>query len=179
MRLPDFVSGGQPSLVRLDIEADIEYLVVEGATHYYQATGDGKWLSFILPKLEKSIGHDFGRQTLGPGAGLVKRGFAIDTWDFTYKPGAGTNRRINAETRWQSCTATAQPSSGHESTGMDERPAGRFKGDRMAQRLNDLKAQHVQAHLWNGKFFIHQLRWTGPGWTTRKTSGCRCRIPTP
>jgi hypothetical protein len=50
---------------------------------------------------EAREGHwlrDVGRQTLGPGARTGQAGFTIDTWDFTYRPGAGTNRRINAET---------------------------------------------------------------------------------
>ena len=87
------------SLVRLDIEADIEYLVVEGAMHCYQATGDDEWLKRVLPKLEKGIDYATSdAKRWDPAHGLVKRGFTIDTWDFTYRPGAGTNRRINAET---------------------------------------------------------------------------------
>ena len=43
------------SLVRLELEADVEYLVVEGAWQYYRMTGDDKWLASVLPSLEK--GH--------------------------------------------------------------------------------------------------------------------------
>ena len=32
------------ALVRLELEADIEYLVVEGATYLYKITGDNQWL---------------------------------------------------------------------------------------------------------------------------------------
>ena len=32
------------SLVRLELEADIEYLVVEGAVYLYKTTGDDEWL---------------------------------------------------------------------------------------------------------------------------------------
>lgn len=32
------------SLVRLEIEADVEYLVVEGAKHIYRVNGDTEWL---------------------------------------------------------------------------------------------------------------------------------------
>ena len=43
------------TLVRLELEADIEYLVVEGAMYLYQITGDNNWLRSVLPKLEKGI----------------------------------------------------------------------------------------------------------------------------
>ncbi len=67
--------------------------------HCYQATGDEEWLQRVLPKLEKGIGYATSdAKRWDPARGLVKRGFTIDTWDFTYRPGAGTNRRINAET---------------------------------------------------------------------------------
>ena len=45
------------ALVRLEIEADVEYLVVEGAVEYYQVTGDDAWLASALPKLEKAIDY--------------------------------------------------------------------------------------------------------------------------
>ena len=45
------------SLVRLELEADIEYLVVEGAVYLYKTTGDDAWLKKVLPKLEKGIDY--------------------------------------------------------------------------------------------------------------------------
>ncbi len=41
------------TLVRLELEADIEYLVVEGALYLYRTTGDDEWLRQALPRLEK------------------------------------------------------------------------------------------------------------------------------
>ena len=45
------------ALVRLELEADIEYLVVEGAWQYYRMTGDDKWLASVLASLEKGIDY--------------------------------------------------------------------------------------------------------------------------
>ena len=41
------------SLVRLELEADIEYLMVEGAVYIYKTTGDNDWLKKVLPKYTK------------------------------------------------------------------------------------------------------------------------------
>ena len=66
------------------LEADVEYLVVEGAMHYYRMTGDDRWLASVLPRLEKGIEY----QTSDPkrwdaAARLCIRPYTIDTWDFT------------------------------------------------------------------------------------------------
>ena len=78
------------SLVRLELEADIEYLVVEGAWQYYRMTGDDKWLASVLPALEKGVDY----MTSDPmrweeSLGLCIRPYTIDTWDFTNDPASG------------------------------------------------------------------------------------------
>jgi len=42
---------------RLELEADVEYLVVEGVMLYYKATGDFEWVKKVLPSLEKAINY--------------------------------------------------------------------------------------------------------------------------
>ena len=76
--------------VRLEIEADIEYLMVEGAVAVYKATGDDEWIAKALPKLEKGIEYMMNDPKRWDNErGLVKRAFTIDTWDFVYnKPGS-------------------------------------------------------------------------------------------
>lgn len=79
------------SLVRLELEADIEYLVVEGAVYLYRTTGDDAWLEWARPKLEKGIDYiTSDPKRWDEALGLVKRPFTIDTWDFTCRPDAGT-----------------------------------------------------------------------------------------
>ena len=45
------------SLVRLELEADIEYLMVEGCLQAWRVTGDDAWLRRALPRLEKGIDY--------------------------------------------------------------------------------------------------------------------------
>ena len=44
-------SNDHLALVRIEIEADVEYLVVEGAYTVYKATGDEAWIRKVLPRL--------------------------------------------------------------------------------------------------------------------------------
>ena len=148
------------ALVRLEIEADIEYLVVEGAMCCYRVTGDDGWLKSVLPKLEKGIEY----ATSAPERwdnehGLVKRGYTIDTWDFTYMPDAGTNRRIEAGKTpmaimhgdnsgvWQAMNQLAW---------MNRRFGNEQKAREWERRAGELRANMFK-YLWNGRFFMHQL----------------------
>ena len=146
------------ALVRLEIEADVEYLVVEGAVEYYQVTGDDAWLARALPKLEKAIDYMTSSPKRWDAAhGLVKRAFTIDTWDFAYgRP--NDNRRI------EDCTpmsimhgdnsgvyqAMRQLAWCRRRFGDEERAA---EWDARAERLRE----NMFRWLWNGRFFIHQL----------------------
>lgn len=146
------------ALVRLEIEADIEYLVVEGAMDCYRVTGDIDWLKKYLPRLEKGIEYITSSPKRWDEAhGLVKRALTIDTWDFAYRE-PGTNRRIS-----------------------DGMPMGIMHGDNSGvyQAMNQLayfnrllgntekavewekRAEQIRTamfrYLWNGKFFIHTL----------------------
>ncbi len=99
-------------LARLELEADVEYLVVEGAMYYYQMVGDDNWLRWALPKLEKGIDYmTSDPKRWDPEKGLVKRPFTIDTWDFTPEKRSGMdrrvhwfNRRLNREAKAKACT---------------------------------------------------------------------------
>lgn len=88
------------ALVRLEIEADIEYLIVEGAMQVYRATGDLAWLIKMLPKLEKGIEYcTSSPKRWDKEHGLVKRAYTIDTWDITYDPNSVHDRRIHENER--------------------------------------------------------------------------------
>lgn len=80
---------------RMPIEADLEYLLVEGVYTNWQATGDTAYVREWLPALEKGMKYEmsdplrWSKEYL-----LVKRPYSIDTWDFTSEPdqliGVGT-----------------------------------------------------------------------------------------
>lgn len=147
------------SLVRLELEADIEYLVVEGAVYLYKTTGDDAWLKKVLPKLEKGIDYMMSdEKRFDKEHGLVKRPFTIDTWDFTYLPDAGVNRRINPNSPM---SIMHGDNSGiyqamNQLAWFNRRLGNEEKAQEWEVRAEVLKG-NIFKHLWNGKFFIHQL----------------------
>ena len=147
------------SLVRLELEADIEYLVVEGAVYLYRTTGDDGWLREVLPKLEKGIDYiTSDPKRWDSERGLVKRPFTVDTWDFTCLKDAGTNRRIEENTPM---SIMHGDNSGvyqamRQLAWFNRRLGREEKAKNWEARAEALK-ENIFRHLWNGKFFIHQL----------------------
>ena len=147
------------AMCRLDIEADVEYLLVEGATYCYRISGDDAWLARALPRLEKAIDYMTSDPKRWDAAhGLVKRGYTIDTWDFTYEPASVTNRTLTPATPqaimhgdnsgvYQAMTQLAW---------LNDRLGRAEKAVAWRARADALKAAMYQ-HLWNGRFFFHQL----------------------
>jgi hypothetical protein len=72
---------------RLPVEADLEYLMVEGAYYIWQATGDNAYIREWLDDLEQGM-HYAMSDPLRWSAKyqLVKRGYTLDTWDFMQLP---------------------------------------------------------------------------------------------
>ncbi len=144
--------------VRLEIEADIEYLMVEGAVRIYRVTGDDAWICSILPKLEKGIDyltHDPDRWD--EEHGLVKRPFTIDTWDFTFGR-SGDNRRIEPDTPMS--VMHGDNSGVYQAMRQLAWLRGRFGDPEKAEAWNrraDMIRENMFRYLWNGRFFIHQL----------------------
>ena len=151
------------SMVRLDLEADVEYLAVEAAHRYWRMNGDNAWLAKYLPRLEKAIDW----QTSDPQhwnaeAGLCIRPFTIDTWDFTPAPYTGHDRRIHP--------GEPMPAMHGDNTGVYQamrqlaamnRALGRAeKASDWERRAETLKV-NIFRHLWNGRYFIHQKFFNG------------------
>jgi len=152
------------ALVRLELEADVEYLVVEGATNYYKVFGDNAWLSKVLPKLEKSIEYmTSDKDRWDAEHGLVKRPFTIDTWDFKYGY-SGEDRRIDPDTPM---SIMHGDNSGVYQAMLQlawmnrklEREEKALYWEEKAQKLRE----NMFRYLWNGSFFIHQLHLGHPG----------------
>ena len=147
------------SLVRLELEADIEYLVVEGAVYVYKATGDDNWLKRVLPSLEKGINYiTSDKKRWDSERGLVKRPFTIDTWDFTNSPDSNYNRRINPN---EPMSIMHGDNSGvyqamHQLAWFNRRLGNEPTAKEWEARAEIIKTNMFK-YLWNGKFFIHQL----------------------
>ncbi|NND70268.1 MAG: hypothetical protein HKN43_01685 [Rhodothermales bacterium] len=89
--------------VRVPVEADVEYRLVNAAYRTWQANGDTEWIAGLLAPLslalEYSTSHPW---RWDPVHELVKRAYTIDTWDFDYTAGRHPwlNFQITDETFW-------------------------------------------------------------------------------
>ena len=146
------------ALVRLELEADIEYLVVEGAMQVYRATGDFAWLQRVLPSLERGIEyitHDPKRWDAAHG--LVMRPHTIDTWDFIDAPTTGTDRRIHDG---EPMSIMHGDNSGvyqamQQLVWINEKAGNAEKAAEWRRRAEEIR-ENMFRYLWNGKFFVHQ-----------------------
>jgi hypothetical protein len=69
--------------VRMPVEADVEYLFVEGVYFAWKMTGDDAWMRRQLAAAVRAMDYSFtDRSRFSTKYGLVKRGYTIDTWDF-------------------------------------------------------------------------------------------------
>jgi hypothetical protein len=70
-------------VVRMPVEADVEYLFVEGVYFAWKATADDAWMARQLDAAVRALDYSFGDPArFSTKYGLVKRGYTIDTWDF-------------------------------------------------------------------------------------------------
>lgn len=151
--------GNKFGLCRLELEADIEYLMVEGCELIWQATGDDEWLLRQLPRLERGLQYMMTSPIRWDAAhGLVKRPHTLDTWDFTDRMSSGTDRMIRPEDPMGLFHG--------DNTGLYDalrrlaRMVRRFGDEAKAQRLEETAAglrERIMRHLWNGSFFRHFL----------------------
>ena len=70
-------------MVRMPVEADVEYLFVEGVYFAWKSTADDAWMGRQLDAAIRAMDYSFtDRARFSTKYGLVKRGYTIDTWDF-------------------------------------------------------------------------------------------------
>ena len=145
------------SLVRLELEADVEYLVVEGAWQYYRMTGDDVWLASVLPALEKGIDYITSSPKRWDKAhGLCIRPYTIDTWDFTFDPESQKNRRVRGPMCAMHGDNTGVYQAMNQLAWLNDRLGDGAKAAAWRKRAEALRA-NIMKHLWNGRFFVHQL----------------------
>jgi hypothetical protein len=83
----EIYSGEGIQMHRLPVEADLEYLVVEGAWYIWQAGGDNEYIRQWMEGLEKGLYYSMGDPLRwSKKYQLVKRGYTLDTWDFMQLP---------------------------------------------------------------------------------------------
>ncbi len=144
--------------IRLEMEADVEYLMTEAVHTIWQATGDAEGLRRRLPAVERGIRYNMTDPTRWDAQhGALKRTFSIDTWDFTYGV-SDENRRIEPTMPmgimhgdnsglYQACRQLAAM---HRRTGNAEQAAHwERQGAELRERINRL--------CYNGKYYTHQI----------------------
>ena len=146
------------ALIRLELEADIEYLVVEGATYLYRTTGDDAWLASVLPALERGIDYmTSDPKRFDAERGLVKRLFTIDTWDFAYGRSTLDRRIYNDSPMSIMHGDNSGVYAAMQQLAWFNRRLGREQKAQEWEARAATVRENMFKHLWNGKFFIHQL----------------------
>ena len=145
------------SMVRLELEADVEYIMVQYASVLYQVDGDLAYIEGILPRLEKAIDYmTSDEKRWNPELGLVVRPYTIDTWDFTTEIESGLDRRIYMDRLCAMHGDNSGVFAAMRTLSRFNRLLGRGeKAKEWDERAEKLK-ESMMRHLWNGKFFIHQ-----------------------
>lgn len=146
-------------LCRLEIEADIEYLMVEGVYYAWQATGDDQWLKKALPKLEKGLNYIMTDTTRWDKKhGLAKRVYTIDTWDFTNEIASQNVRDIlpNAPMGIMHGDNTGLYRAMRLLAKMYDRVGDAGAAAKWNASADSLKVR-IDKYLWNGKFYKHYL----------------------
>ena len=151
--------GSRFGLCRLELEADVEYLMAEGVHMIWQATGDDGWLRRNLPRVEKGLRYIMTDPLRWDARhGLAKRPRTLDTWDFLDR----------ADSSWDRAVRPDDPMGifHGDNTGLynakllmakmyrhlgDEAAAARHEEESAALR------ERIMTHLWNGRFFRHFL----------------------
>lgn len=155
---------------RKDVEADLEFLFVQGVYEAWQFTGDDEWLRARLPAMRRGLEYLMSDPLRWDAEyGLVRRPYTIDTWDFEYGPTTTSPDGKPAPRHWIDADTTWGIFHG-DNTGLahamelmarieervgDPAEAGRWRMESLAlmERLNDLS--------WNGSFFYHFLQSEG------------------
>ena len=153
-----FFPGGL-ALGRIEMEADIEFLMVEGVWQVYQATGDTEWLRWMLPRLEKGIDYCTSHEKRWePSMGLVKREFSVDMFDFTHGKYFGKPRLIYEDSPMSVFYGdnTGVYAAMRTLARMRRIFGDAEKADSWEERAETLR-QNIVRYLWNGKIFTHNL----------------------
>jgi hypothetical protein len=145
---------------QIQVEADREYLYVEGVWTAWQATGNDAWLRGNIESMERALEHLWGNTNRWePGLGLIKRAFTIDTWDFEQgSTEKHVRRSIDENTRWG--IMHGDNTGAYQAARLLARMERHFGREDWAT-LWDSRAEALKDNLnktaWNGHFYTHQV----------------------
>lgn len=154
-----YEEGMDFGLCRLELEADIEYLMVEGVHMIWQATGDDQWLIQAMPKLEKGLDYICSDPLRwDKHYQLAKRPRTLDTWDFLDNMRSSYDRAIHPD---DPMGIFHGDNTGLYNARLIMAKLHRYLGNEAAaKRHEELAAvlrERIMTLLWNGDFFRHFL----------------------
>ncbi len=142
---------------RTPVEADVEFLYVQGVYQAWQAGAGNEFALRHLGAMRKAVTYSLQDPLRWDAAkGLIRRPFTVDTWDFEVAPGNAPRHDIDAYTRWGifhgdntgMVQALRMLASMEEQIGDPAMGAvWRAIADGMLDRINLLS--------WNGSFYRH------------------------
>lgn len=160
-----YVGGTVGGVTRLDVEADVEFLLVQAAYETWQATGDDTWMESILSGLDKAMTYIRTDETRwSEKYGVAIRANTIDTWDYSY-----TNEHRAVSPWWEpkaGFSKTAMCIFYGDNTGYYQAACMladmyRVTGDtsRMNYWLSEASAvrENLMEVAWNGDYFAHMV----------------------
>ncbi|MFH0907054.1 MAG: trehalase family glycosidase [bacterium] len=141
----DFCPGG-----RMEVEADVEYLMVLAVYKAWQATGDNIWMFSHLDQMERGLNYSISDPIRWSSLyQLIKRAFTIDTWDFQWGDGS---QRLNENTVFG--FMSGDNSGIYEASRLLSKMFGIY-GNNEKQKYWQKKAEQIKQsaneHLWNRK----------------------------
>ncbi|UCG27716.1 MAG: hypothetical protein JSV24_12220 [Bacteroidales bacterium] len=150
--------------VRVPVEADVEYRFIKAVYLAWQATGDDRFLRELLPSMEMALDyirvHSY---YWDKEAGLIKRPYTIDTWDFAYTAGQHDwlQFQINDETYWGYMHGD---NSGYYEAFLIMSTVYDYLGDDVTAMKWREKAVTIRTVMnrvcWNGSFYTHFVKIT-------------------
>lgn len=154
---------------RLPVEADLEYLLVEGVYTAWQSNGDmafvKKWLPTLVKGLTYSMTDPLRWSTKHQ---LVKRGYTLDTWDFMQLPSSREEYTKNGGNVQKGIFDIDEntpmgimhgDNSGMYSACLKLAQLFSIAGEQKSSEEWRKKAEHFRERTnsvcWNGKFYAH------------------------
>ena len=153
-------------ILRFEIEADIEYLVVDAAYMAWHSTGDSEWMVSHIPNLEKALNWIMKNpERWSKEYGLPIRGSSVDTYDFTYGHNTGNRSVVWWEEgmEWGTpmavfhgdCTGFAQACNQLAEMYLF---TGNTKKAEYWKKVSDSVLENLAVATWNGNYFAHMVQ---------------------
>ncbi|MDI6827001.1 MAG: hypothetical protein QME62_00795 [Armatimonadota bacterium] len=152
--------------IRIPVEADLEYLAVEGVYQAWKATGDLAWVNEQMPALLRGLQHlTSNKWRWSSEHGLVKRPFTPDTWDFINFYDPDDHFKTNCEIRRMDetvpfCLFHGDNSGLYSACGMIGEMLRAINRDDEAQKwleFGEGVRERANRLLWGDNFYIHQV----------------------